>query len=865
MRYFPPSLAKVWLQLWPTLSSGRPPLVNAMVCVNGERSKSRTKFLAICLVLLLAVPARANTVQLVADAHVVSLFPTVNFGSVSNLYVGNGSFALLQYDLSNLPSGTISAQVTRANLTIFVNRVNVAGAVDIAAVQSGWTETGVTFNTAPTVGATAMTVPVTTADTFIVIDVTQIVQGWITTPASNHGFAISASTTAPNTFVLFDSKENQETGHPASLDISIAGPQGPDGPIGPQGLPGLTGPTGPQGLQGVAGAVGATGPQGLTGAAGPQGPQGLLGPIGPQGPPVVFQGSWVTSTIYDLGDVVSLNGSSYISLTGSNQGHEPDTSASSWALLAAAGLAGLQGLIGATGPTGPQGIQGVPGVQGPGGATGAQGAIGATGATGPQGPQGAIGVTGPPVTFKGAWSAAVTYSVGDIVSLNGSVYVSLAALNLNNSPTSSPAQWAVFAQAGSTRPTEAQGPQGVTGPTGAQGPAGPTGATGAQGPQGSTGTTGTAGPQGPTGATGPQGPPVSFRGTWSSTTTYAVGDTVFFNGSAYISTVSSNLNHQPDTSTTQWSVLSQQGATGPAGPAGPTGPTGLTGATGPQGPAGPTGAIGSTGPQGATGTTGATGPQGPQGSTGPQGPPVSFRGTWSNSTTYSTGDVVFFNGSAYIAIVGSNLNHQPDVSPTQWSLLAQQGSAGSTGATGPQGSQGLQGVAGAQGPSGPTGATGAQGAQGAAGATGATGPQGPQGATGPQGPPHLFPRCVFDDTYLRDRRCRVLQRLLLHLVDRFKYQQPAGFIADAMGCARAARNNGGGRCDGRIRSTGSARLDGCAGVDRSHGSDGRNGCNRRRRHSRFDGQPRSTRSGRSARSADQLSRDMVVRRHIQHG
>ena len=55
-----------------------------------------------------------------------------------------------------------------------------------------------------------------TADTFIVVDVTPIVQGWMTTPSSNHGFAICASTTAPNTFALFDSNESQETGHAAS-------------------------------------------------------------------------------------------------------------------------------------------------------------------------------------------------------------------------------------------------------------------------------------------------------------------------------------------------------------------------------------------------------------------------------------------------------------------------------------------------------------------------------------------------------------------------------------------------------------------------------------------------------------------------
>lgn len=66
-----------------------------------------TRFLAIGLDLLVAMPARANDAPLVADAHVVSSFPTVNFGTISNLYVGNGSSALLQFDLSNLPSGTI--------------------------------------------------------------------------------------------------------------------------------------------------------------------------------------------------------------------------------------------------------------------------------------------------------------------------------------------------------------------------------------------------------------------------------------------------------------------------------------------------------------------------------------------------------------------------------------------------------------------------------------------------------------------------------------------------------------------------------------------------------------------------------------
>ncbi|HEY6253397.1 MAG TPA: hypothetical protein VI685_25855 [Candidatus Angelobacter sp.] len=72
------------------------------------------------------------------------------------------------------------------------------------------------------------------------------------------------------------------------------------------------------------------------------------------------------------------NGSSWISSAGANQGNQPDTSPSQWALLAQQGATGAQGVPGAAGPPGPQGAQGVPGPTGP---------------AGPQGPP------GPPPTY----------------------------------------------------------------------------------------------------------------------------------------------------------------------------------------------------------------------------------------------------------------------------------------------------------------------------------------------------------------------------------------------------------------------------------------------------------------------------------
>src|SRR5579883_2200059 len=163
---------------------------------------------------------------------------------------------------------------------------------------------------------------------------------------------------------------------------------------------------------------------------------------------------------------------------------------------------GPQGVTGATGPQGPAGATGATGPAGP---TGATGAVGPTGPSGSNGATGATGATGP------------------------------------------------------------QGPIGPTGATGAQGLPGATGATGSQGLPGTPGAPGATGPMGPAGATGPTGATglVNYLGAYNAGTVYNVGDSVTYNGSSYISKVSSNQGHQPDISPTYFGVLALQGATGP--------------------------------------------------------------------------------------------------------------------------------------------------------------------------------------------------------------------------------------------------------------------------------------------------------------
>nr|WP_276020250.1 collagen-like protein [Bacillus velezensis] len=125
-----------------------------------------------------------------------------------------------------------------------------------------------------------------------------------------------------------------------------------------------------------------------------------------------------------------------------------------------------------------------------------------------------------------------------------------------------------------------------------------------------------------------------------------------------------------------------------AGPTGATGPTGSTGAIGPAGATGPTGPAGATGPTGSIGPTGVTG-------AGLQGI-VAFNPLI--APTYTTGQVVLYNGSSYVANVNSPAG-TPGAS-ADYTLLAAAGITGATGGTGPTGSTGVTGG------TGPTGSTG---------------------------------------------------------------------------------------------------------------------------------------------------------------
>jgi len=330
----------------------------------------------------------------------------------------------------------------------------------------------------------------------------------------------------------------------------------------------------------------------------------------------------------------------------------------------------------------------------------------------------------PTVTFNGTALTVSTFSNTQVVA---TLPASLTPGTFDLTVTNSQGNAVDFNMTyGATGPQGPAGPTGSTGAAGPQGPAGPAGATGATGPRGA------AGAAGAPGAPGTNGTSFIFLNAYNPYATYTANDVVTYNGASYIATVANGPNPSgpaPD-SNPSWSLMAAAGATGPAGVQGPAGAMGPAGPIGPAGPAGATGANGATGPQGPRGATGAAGPAGANGTS------FTFLNTYNPYSTYTANDVVTYNGSSYIAIIGNGPNpNGPTPEQSQdWSLLAAAGSPGATGPAGPAGSMGPQGPAGPAGATGAIGAAGPSGPQGSQGPQGATGPEGPEGPAGPQGP-----------------------------------------------------------------------------------------------------------------------------------
>ena len=425
--------------------------------------------------------------------------------------------------------------------------------------------------------------------------------------------AVNPNTNQNPTVDVVGAYWNLLVGQGATGPTGAAGASGSVGPTGPQGNPGATGAPGNQGLQGLAGPAGPQGIQGPTGATGSAGPAGATGSAGIG---FNFRGAWSSGSAtppsaLNLGTVAGYpinliapftftDGNTYyfVDFNGNgvadnsdqeehvilntifNNGLPTTDSARSvvlggytvalatytqlnairtarnyvvppgWFVLANYSPATLWGYFGSTAVH--LNIQ----IAGSTDYTNLYDGYGYPGMA-------VVQVTPP----SGAWTGT-SYSVGDVVTENGSSYLAIAA-NTSQDPAldAAGAYWRPLALAGAsgaTGPigsTGAQGPVGGVGPQGSQGAQGATGPTGLAGPPGTTGTQGPqgipgpVGPQGLPGATGPaglNGLSLSNMGEWNSTSAYVSGSITFTRTDSVGNTnlcgylaISSNQNTDP--------------------------------------------------------------------------------------------------------------------------------------------------------------------------------------------------------------------------------------------------------------------------------------------------------------------------------
>ena len=171
--------------------------------------------------ILLACMAAYGQLTPVGDSYTNTAATTTNYGAQKLLDVESTQTTFIQFDLSAIPAGYTSADITKASLKLYVNAVTTAGSFNVDYVNGTWTESTLDASNAPALGTTiAASVPLITKDKnqYILVDVTTAVQAWLSGTA-NDGIALVANSPLN---ASFDSKENTTTSHPAELDIVFA-------------------------------------------------------------------------------------------------------------------------------------------------------------------------------------------------------------------------------------------------------------------------------------------------------------------------------------------------------------------------------------------------------------------------------------------------------------------------------------------------------------------------------------------------------------------------------------------------------------------------------------------------------------------
>ncbi len=152
-------------------------------------------------------PQTSFTFNPAADAYVADNAPDNNYGSSNQLRVDGSPMlrSYLRFDVSGL-----SGSVTSATLRVYANSSHSQGYEAVQVADNGWSESTITFNTAPALGSFLNGSGPATAGTYTDVDVTGYVTGngtfsFALTPLSNTNFRLAS----------------RETGTPPELVIEI--------------------------------------------------------------------------------------------------------------------------------------------------------------------------------------------------------------------------------------------------------------------------------------------------------------------------------------------------------------------------------------------------------------------------------------------------------------------------------------------------------------------------------------------------------------------------------------------------------------------------------------------------------------------
>lgn len=116
-----------------------------------------------------------------------------NLGVIGSISTPHSFKSLLQFDLSTMPIP--AGQISLATVQLYCSSVAAGGDVSFYPVTSGWTETGVKWDTFPTHNPVAVdTETVSVAGQWYTFDITSLVQSWVSGTTPNNGIAIIMDT-----------------------------------------------------------------------------------------------------------------------------------------------------------------------------------------------------------------------------------------------------------------------------------------------------------------------------------------------------------------------------------------------------------------------------------------------------------------------------------------------------------------------------------------------------------------------------------------------------------------------------------------------------------------------------------------------